>query len=316
MATTREPAKVIQAELPDRRGFLGGTDIASIFGVSPWKTAYDLFEEKTAPIQLPPPEPSPAQEKSARLLRRGKKLEPWVCEMLEEETGIFIRKRNQRYTDPEYPFMQCEVDFEFTGDDGDECNGDIKTVSPFAAGEWGQEMTDEIPVHYLCQFMWGLMITGRPLCMVGVLIGADDLRVYRVQRDEELIAEMRKRAVHFWIVNVLKKVAPSAQTITDCNKILRKLGGFVVLGSENIWNLVAKFKAAKQSEKDAKAIRDSLEMEIKEYLAIQSQVAGYEKTPNRYTLLGPDGHRAVLTCFLQHRAGYTVEPSDFYVMRT
>lgn len=299
----------------DRRGFLGGTDIASILGVSPWKTALDLFEEKTAPILVPAPEPTPAEEKANRLLRRGKKLEPLVIEMLEEETGIFIHRRNQRYTDQEFPWMQAEIDFEFMGEEG-ECTGDIKTVSPFAAGEWGTEYSDEIPLHYLCQFMWGLMVTGRPLCLVGVLIGADDLRVYRVKRDDELIGEIRRRAVQFWTKSVLKKVAPPPQTISDTNKILFKLGGFLVPGTEAIWNLVTKFKQAKEEERQAKRSRDSLELEIKSYLSIQSEIAGAEPTPKRFSLLGPDGKRTVLTCNLQHRSGYVVEPTDFWVLRT
>lgn len=306
---------VVAATVTDRRGILGGTDIASIFGVSPWKTAYDLYEEKTAPVLLPAPEPTPAQEKTELRLRRGKRLEPWVMEMLEEETGIFIRKKNQRYSDAEFPWMGCEIDFEFTGEEG-ECNGDVKTINAFAAGEWGQEMTDEIPLHYCLQFHWGLMITGRPLCLVAALIGADDLRVYEVKRDDELIGEMRKRAVHFWTHNVLKKIAPEPQTIADTNKILRKLGGFLVPGAEKVWNLVASFKKAKEEEKQARQKRDSIELEIKSYLSIQSQVAGLEETPKRFTLLGPDGRKSVLTCNLQHRAGYTVEPTDFYVLRT
>lgn len=308
---------VMAGSVIDRRGILGGTDIASIFGVSPWKTAYDLWEEKTAPVLLRPPEPTPARERAEKLLRRGKKLEPWVLELLEEETGIFVRKRNQRYTDEAYPWMQCEVDFEFTGDATlGECNGDIKTVSPFAAGEWGEEGTDEIPLHYCLQFHWGLMITGRQLCLVGVLIGADDLRVYRVMRDDELIGEMRKRAVHFWTYNVLKKVAPPPTTISDTNKILFKLGGCLVPGNESVWNKVAAFKKAKEEEKAAKQKRDSLELDLKTFLTATAQIQGLEKTPERFTLLGPDGKRSVLTCNLQHRAGYTVEPTDFYVMRT
>lgn len=300
----------------DRRGFLGGTDIPALFGVSRWRTAYDVWEEKTSPILLPVPEPTPAQEKADRVKKRGKKLEPWVMEMLEEEFDIFIRKKNQRYTDPEYPWMQCEIDFEYVGVDGQEYNGDVKTVSPFAAAEWGEQGTDEIPLDYACQFHWGLMITGRPQCLVGVLIGADDLRVYEVERDDELIAEMRRRAVHFWTHNVLKKIAPEPQTISDTNKILRKLGGCLVPGIEAIWNKVTAFKKAKEEEKAAKAKKESLEFDIKTYLSAQSELAGIEPTPRRFTLLGPDGKRSVLTCTLQHRAGYTVEPTDFYVMRT
>lgn len=292
-----------------RCDFLGGSDIASIFGVSPYKTAYDLWEEKISSKILP------VDEKSEKLKRRGKRLEPWALEMLEEETGIFVLKRNQRYSDPECPWMSCEVDFEFSGADG-VCNGDIKTVSPFALAEWGDEGTDEIPLHYALQFMWGLMITGRPLCLCAVLIGADDLRLYELKRDDELIAEMRKRALEFWTYNVLSKIAPQPQTISDTNKILRKLGGFIIPGEEQVWNKVTAFKRAKEEMKAAKDRVESLELELKGWLSIQAAMVGREPTPKKFSLLGPDGRKAVLTCNLQHRAGYTVEPTDFYVLRT
>lgn len=302
--------------ITDRRGFLGSTDIPSVLGVSPWRTAYDVWQEKTAPVLLPPSELTPAQEKTEKRFRRGKRLEPWVMEMLEEEFNIFISKKNQRYTDPEYPWMQCEIDFEFVGGTGEEINGDIKTVSPFAAGEWGEEGTDEIPLQYACQFHWGLMITGRPQCLVGTLIGADDLRVYEVERDDELIAEMRRRAVHFWTHNVLRKIAPPPQTISDTNKILKKLGGCLVPGIEAIWNKIRELKKAKDELKQATAKKESMEFEIKTYLSAQAEIAGIEPTPRRFTLLGPDGKRSVLTLSLQHRSAYSVEASDFWVMRT
>ncbi len=133
-------ADTIAASMQDRRGVLGGSDIASILGVSPFRSAYEVWEEKTAE-EFVPPFVEPEREK---LYRRGKRLEPWVMEMLEEEQGIKIWRRNQRYIDPEYPFMTCEIDFEYWDDEGLN-NGDIKTVSPFAAGDWGSEDTDEFP---------------------------------------------------------------------------------------------------------------------------------------------------------------------------
>ena len=74
----------------------------------------------------------------------------------------------------------------------------------------------------------------------------------------------------------------------------------------NTRNYDAAFKKAKQAEKAAKEKRDSLELELKSYLSIKSQVAGLEQTPKRFSLLGPDGKRTVLTCSLQHRSSYTV----------
>src|SRR5262249_24409635 len=148
-----------------------------------------------------------------------------VIELLEEERGIFVQKRNQRYVDPECDFMTCEIDFEYMDDSG-LCNGDVKTVSPFAAHEWGEEGTEQISLHYCLQFHWGLMITGRQKCLVGALIGADDLRVYEVTRDDQLISEIGQRASRFWTEHVLTGVPPASQTSSDAQKALAKYGGF------------------------------------------------------------------------------------------
>jgi len=294
----------------DRRHLLGGSDIGCIFGVNQWKSAYELWEEKTAE-SFSQPEIEPKREK---LFRRGKKLEPWVMEMLEEERGIFIVKRNQRYEDPEYPWMGCEVDFEYQSEAG-LCNGDVKTVSPFAAGEWGEEGTDEIPLSYCLQFHWGMMVTGRPSCLVAVLIGADDLRVYEVKRDDELIAEMRKRAIDFWENNVVKKVPPPPKTTSDIHKILFKYGGFPVLNDGEVMEGLRKLRMVKESEKEVTALKKEYEMEIKRRLLVLAEAAGVTDEPKKFTIQDATGKRTASLSY-EHRSGYTVKETDFWVLRS
>jgi putative phage-type endonuclease len=294
----------------DRRAYIGGSDIASIFGVSPWKTALDLYEEKTAETFVQP-EIEPKREK---LFRRGKKLEPWIMELLEEEHGINIFQRNQRYVDDEYSWMRCEIDFEFMHDLG-HCNGEAKTVSPFAAKDWGEEGADEIPLYYCLQAMWGLMITmARPATLVAPLIGADDLRVYWVKRDEELIAEMRRRAVQFWTENVQKRIPPAPQNIADCNKLLFRFGGFACLADEQVTNDIRALKEVRKREREVQTEKGDLEMKIKRFLTVQAEVAGAKEDTKKFQIVGAD-NKPMATLSLQHRAAYEVKESDFFVLR-
>lgn len=303
------PSALVRA-MPDRRLILGGSDIASIFGVSPWKSALDLYEEKTA-AEVIEPIIEPERDK---LYRRGKKLEPWVMELLEEERGIFIQKRNQRYSDAQYPWMACEIDFEYMDSEG-LCNGDVKTISPFAAGEWGAEDTDEFPLYYCLQFLWGMMVTGRPKCLVAALIGADDLRVYQVQRDEELIAEMRRRAVQFWFENIEKRIPPPPQNVSDTHKLLLRYGGFIVQNDEEIMGSLGKLREVKTSEKELKKLKEQYELEIKRRLLLLAEASGVADTPKKFTINNAIGKRTASLNY-EHRAGYTVEPTDFWVLRT
>lgn len=187
---------------PDRQKFVGGSDIAAILGVSPYKTAVDLWLDKI--------QPRVEGSENAVAKRRGSRLEPYIVDMIEEEHGIHIVARNQRYRDQVVPFFAAEIDAEAeTGE-----NIEIKTVHPFKAKEWGEQDSDSLPIHYVAQTMWGLGVTGRDEALVFALIG-DELRRYRVQRDQETIEAMRLRAERFWLDYVVPQVRPAFDFTDD-----------------------------------------------------------------------------------------------------
>ncbi len=192
-----------EVAIADRTKFLGGSDTAAILGISPWKTPLEVFLDKIQPRV----EVDPAKQK---IFQRGKRMEPYVIDMLAEETGLEIIGRNNRYIDTELPFLAAEIDAEAASGE----NIEIKTVSPFKAQEWGEEQTDEVPVHYTAQAMHGLMVTGKAVCIFGVLIGADDFRVYRVERDDETIAAIREKEIEFW-ERIKTRTPPPMTSVSD-----------------------------------------------------------------------------------------------------
>lgn len=179
---------------PDRTKYLGGSDIAAILGISPWKTATDLWLDKI--------KPRIEGTGNAAAKRRGTRLEPYIVDMIREEHGLEIIARGNRYVDADVPYFAAEIDAE-TADE----NVEIKTVHPFKARDWGELDTDELPLHYVAQVQWGLGIRRRQRCRVFALIG-DDLRPYVVERDDETIDAMRARAREFWERYVLPQEPP------------------------------------------------------------------------------------------------------------
>lgn len=184
-------------EVIDRTQFIGGSDIAAILGISPWNTPLGLWVDKVHPKD---------KQTETTVLKRGKRLEPFICQMIIEEFGVAIACRNMRYTDPKVPYFAAEIDAETQGPYP--VNIEIKTVHPYKVREWGEEDTDALPLHYNAQAQWGLGITGRDICRVFALIG-DDLRSYVIERDEPTIEAMRERAEEFWQTCILTKVAPA-----------------------------------------------------------------------------------------------------------
>lgn len=219
----------------DRRKYLGGSDVAAIFGVSPWQTPLDLFFKKTTDT------PEVLTDEKRKFFARRKRQEPVIAEMLADEYGIEVTRLSlddnpNRYVDPEHGFMVAEIDFEFLMSpsvrdafparpefaaipDGTLLNGEIKTVHPFAAAEWGEQGSEDVPIHYAAQVMHGLGVTNRPAAIVAALFGLDSLLCFPVMRDEETIAAMREKAVAFWVNHVLADVPPEPINSEDVKKL-------------------------------------------------------------------------------------------------
>lgn len=226
-------APLFRAPTVDRQKFLGGSDVAAIFKVSPWKTPFDLFVDKTTPRS----DEEDQNEDRRKFFARRKRQEPVIAEMLADEYGIEVSRLSMddnpnRYLDAEHPFLAAEIDFEFTMTptvrnhfpdradfaaiaDGTLLNGEIKTVHPFKATEWGEHGSEEVPIHYAAQVMHGLGVTRRPAAIVAALFGLDTLMAFPILRDEETIAAMRKAAIAFWNDHILAGIPPEAINTDD-----------------------------------------------------------------------------------------------------
>jgi putative phage-type endonuclease len=235
----------------NRRAFVGGSDIAAILGISKRKTAYQLWLEKTGQYVEEP------SEEKMRVLARGKRMEPVVLDMLREETGLEITATNRRYQAPDRQFLACEIDAE-AGD----INIEIKTVHPFAAKDWGEQGTDEIPVWYTAQVMYGLDLTGRKECIVAALIGADDLRIHRVEFDVEAAALCRSAAVDFWEKHVLPGIAPEPKSLEDVRRMFaRDTGGEIEADAPTV-DRILRLKGIAEQAKTLEREADALKLEI------------------------------------------------------
>lgn len=240
----------------DRQKYIGGSDIAGILGISPWKTPLDVYLDKVQPrVEITDPD-------KLRVLNRGKRMEPYVIDLLSEETGLEIVRRGERYLDRELSFIAAEIDAEAASGE----NIEIKTVSPFKAKEWGEEQSDEIPLHYAAQAMHGLMVTGRDVCVFGVLIGGDDFRLYRIERDDATIAGIREKEVEFW-QRIQGKNPPEPSTVSDVFRLFgTKDNGMAIEASEIIQADLLALKSLKADAKNIEGLIALRESRIKIFM--------------------------------------------------
>jgi putative phage-type endonuclease len=266
-------------ELPvvmDRSTYVGGGDIAAVMGLSPWKTPVELWQQKTHKVA------EDVSPEKVRIFRRGARLEPFIRDMtIEKLQDMGLQAElvhfNRRYVDPQVPFFAAEIDFELVvsgvveinGEevvfDSEHINCDAKSVTGFARKKWGDVGSDEIPIEYAAQFMWGLGITNRKYCLVAALRSFDDVDLFWVKADVETVLAMRAKASTFWLEHVLKDVPPDPVNFADLKLLFAKadpVADFASTDDEALVQKVYNYKRTTAAIKDLEAQAETLKFEI------------------------------------------------------
>ena len=255
----------------NRRGFLGGSDAAAVLGVSDWTTPVGLWLEKTG--REPARRPDPARQ---RVLDRGKKLEPFIVDMVVdklEEQGhdVEVVATNQRYTDPQFEFLRAEIDVELLVD-GVLVNGDAKSASGFLRKKWGDEGTDEIPIGYAAQFQHGMMVTGRGRTLCAALVGLDDVLIYWIPRDVETIEGMRAMEVEFWRGHVQADVPPDPRRFSDMRDMHPRENGRTIEATGPIDVAVSELRRLRGFKRQLEQREGELMFEIAQHMGPHSRL--------------------------------------------
>ena len=166
---------------------IGSSDAAVAVGLSPYKCPLSLWLEKTARKA-----PEDISQKEAVLW--GVELEPVLAQVYTKRTGYKVRRVNAVLQHPENTFMLANLDREVVGHPDGPGILEIKTASYHSAPQW----EEGVPVAYQCQVLHQLAVTGHAWAEVAVLIGGQDFRIYRIERDEEKIGDLIRREAHFW----------------------------------------------------------------------------------------------------------------------
>lgn len=214
------------AWLEERRHGIGGSDAPVIAGLSPWKTPLKLYLEKRGEV-----EPDDLSDNEA--VHFGNVLEDTVANEYARRTGRKVQRVNRILRHRDHPFMIANVDRLIVGEDrGLEC----KTVGTWAARneeEWGPANTDLIPPQYLIQCQHYMGVTGRAVFDLAALIGGQELRIYTIPRDEQIINGLIIMETGFWGM-VERGDPPLAETVEDARMLWRRSSDRVMECAENL----------------------------------------------------------------------------------
>ena len=190
-----------------RRKGIGGSDAGAICGLNPYRTAINVFLDKTEQGQI-------TEDNEA--MRQGRDLEQYVAERFTESTGKKVRRANSMFYNEQYPFMLANVDRLIVGENaGLEC----KTASAYSADKWKD---GQIPESYEIQCHHYMAVTGADAWYIAVCILGKDFKWRRIERDEEMIQMLIEIEEKFWNENVLLGQMPSPDGSKASDEILKK----------------------------------------------------------------------------------------------
>ena len=234
-----------------RKMGITGTDAASICGLNPYKSAMQVFIDKTTET---------IEEFDNESMRQGRDLEQYVAERFCELYGKKVRRINAICVSDEHPFMLADFDRVIVGEkSGLEC----KTVSAYSADKWAN---GAIPLHYQLQCQHYLAVSGYDCWYIAALILGKEFIVRKIERDEELIQNLITLEKRFWERNVLAGVMPEPDGSKKAGELLAKYypsekGKKVILSDQFMPQLRRREELAeliKKMETEKKTIDQSL----------------------------------------------------------
>ena len=200
----------------DRSTVIGGSDIGAILGISKFKTAIELWREKTG---------KDVSNKSSLPMRFGSYCEEFIASEYSRATGFELLNDPCAHIHPVHKFMCGNIDRFVLGDGNSALPTKIlecKTANAFSQSEWGDVGSDEVPLTYLAQVAWYQAITDIDNADLAVLFSNSDFRIYQIERDINLEELIIQKAAYFWSEYVCKDIPPPLASERDCHLLFSK----------------------------------------------------------------------------------------------
>lgn len=248
------------AWLEKRKQGIGGSEVAAILGLDPYKTPYQVWREKRGLDE-------PNQIQNAYTIA-GNRLEKVVVEYFEDETGYVIAHQENEFVHiahEQYPYMFGSRDRMYYNM-GDLCILECKTTQK-------DVQKDDLPMTWFCQLQWYM---GLYKCKKGAIAWLErGIRFDYVEIDFDadffnyLVSEVK----FFWENYVLGSLEPELKYVSDIERKFpfSKLGS-VLEASDEMYEQYGKIKEIrsqiKELEEKEALLLDAWKMMMKDSEAV------------------------------------------------
>lgn len=235
---------------------IGSSDIATIMGVNPYQTPYQLWQEKTGRIQS-------FQGNAAT--EHGKREEPKARNWLQGDyKPIFIEH-------PDHTFVYASLDAYSA-----EKKLIVEIKSPYGGTNRKIKSYEEIPIYWIYQVQWQHFIARQYIPEVGakILIWIDNVAsLYDISPDFDLQEKMMECANNFWTRHVIYDYSPE-KSKSDTH----------FLDNQELNKYLEDYNAISEEEMNLKQQKDSLKSKI---LSFCDGNSSYKTPTNQIILTSP-----------------------------
>jgi len=248
------------AWLDARRQGIGASDIPVIAGESPYRSALELWAEKTGATY---PEPDADQ---ADLFAWGHMSEPALLAFYERKTGRRTKRAPQMRVHPDVAWAFASLD----------ATAPIRRViecKSSTSSRWGSE---GIPDDVLFQVQWQLFVTGWEIADV-VVTSRPVPRIVEVQRDGGLIDNLYRLADDFWS-HVQSGIPPNPDGSESARRTIARLhpldDGTYLPATPDLVELVDMYRSAKAAKSAAEDAEKGIGNALRAVIADASGIEG------------------------------------------
>ena len=181
---------------------IGGSDVAAIFGVSPWTTPLELWMIKKGRMK-------PPKKANADQLQMGHFLEPIAAYWYAQKTGNHVYEDTGLYQHADHPYALANFDRRFErASDGEPGILECKSCTYHKADSWAD---DAIPLYYEFQLRFYLSVADVQHGAFSCIWGnnpENDLAMPELERDRAM-EDMIFERLDEWIWSLEHDVPPT-----------------------------------------------------------------------------------------------------------
>ncbi len=254
------------------------TEVAALFGLSPYITEFELWHRKKQGVVV--------KFEANERMKWGTALQDAIATEIAKEKCWTVRRMNEYIRDPK---ERAGASFDFSIEDERTVHSveewpkitepkkytslgllEIKNVDSlqFRDGWIVHESGDiEAPLHIEIQVQHQLMVSGRKFCHIGALVGGNDLKMVYREPNKKIFASIRAKIAAFW-ESIEANQPPKPNFVQDA-AFISKLYGYAdpgkimnLSGNDLILAKAQEYKRLGDVEKKAKEDRSAIKAEL------------------------------------------------------